>query len=44
MNVKGIYTLAGAALLAFGLVTGTPPAPAPNAAQATAQASTPARG
>ena len=28
MNFKALYTLCGAAVLAFGLVTGTPPAPA----------------
>ena len=41
MSFKAIYTLAGAAILALGLVTGGPPSPAPGAI---AQATTVARG
>ena len=37
MNVKAIYTLTGAAILAVGLVTGTPPAAAHQAAPAAPQ-------
>ncbi len=31
MSFKAIYTLAGAAILALGLVTGGPPSPSPGA-------------
>ena len=41
MSFKAIYTLAGAAILALGLVTGGPPSPAPGAV---AQSSAVARG
>lgn len=41
MSFKAIYTLAGAAILALGLVTGGPPSPTPGPV---AQAGTVARG
>ena len=45
MSFKAIYTLAGAAILALGLVTGGPPSPMPGAgAGAVAQSGAVARG
>ena len=43
MSFKAIYTLAGAAILALGLVTGGPPSPVADAG-AVAEASAVARG